>query len=228
MELKVKSLLIALVLGDGSLIEQKKYKPKNKRNVVLEIQHGCKQEEYIKYKANICRRLTGTLCKIKKVEYKRTKINGISIGSSYGFKFTSGHRYYKVLRKWLYPNDKKHFRRKYLNYLNAEGIAIWYMDDGCTYIDKRRWKSFQGSCEFSTHVDKEEAEMLKTYFLEKWNLKFYLHKVKPGYNIRCYNKEALKFINLIKPFVPDCMAYKVTIPNEFIHELETCQNDTMI
>lgn len=99
MELKVKSLLIALVLGDGSLIEHKKYKPKNKRNVVLEIQHGYKQEEYIKYKANICRRLTGTLCKIKKVEYKRTKINGVSIASTYGFKFTSGHRYYKVLRK---------------------------------------------------------------------------------------------------------------------------------
>lgn len=48
MEANKKSLLIALVLGDGSLIEQKKYKPESKRNVVLEIQHGYKQEEYIK------------------------------------------------------------------------------------------------------------------------------------------------------------------------------------
>lgn len=47
MELKVKSLLIALVLGDGSLVEQKKYKPEDKRNVVLEIQHSYKQEAYI-------------------------------------------------------------------------------------------------------------------------------------------------------------------------------------
>jgi hypothetical protein len=48
MELRKKSLLIALTLGDGSLIEQKKFKPQSKRNVVLEVQHGYKQLEYLK------------------------------------------------------------------------------------------------------------------------------------------------------------------------------------
>lgn len=99
MELKVKSLLIALVLGDGCLMEQKKYKPKNKRNVVLEIQHGYKQEDYLKYKAKICRKLTGSICNIRRIEYKNKVINGIALENSHGFKFTSGHRYYRVLRK---------------------------------------------------------------------------------------------------------------------------------
>ena len=220
MELRKKSLLIALTLGDGSLIEQKKFKPQSKRNVVLEVQHGYKQLEYLKWKADLCRKVTGTLCNIKKKIYKNKIINGVKREDSYGYKFISGHRYFKVLRKWLYPNNIKQLQKKYLKYLDLQGIAIWYMDDGSTYIDKRKfYYKFQGSCEFSLCTPKEEAEEVIKYFKEYWDLNFYLHKCKNDqYKIRCYNEEAIKFINMIKPFVPQCMEYKVRIPEEYIHE----------
>lgn len=227
MEANKKSLLIALVLGDGSLIEQKKYKPESKRNVVLEIQHGYKQEEYIKWKAELCRKATGTLCNVKRKEYKNKIINGIKLEDSYGFRFCSGHRYFKVLRKWLYPNNKKTFSIKYLKYLNALGIAIWYFDDGSTYINKsRKFNKFQGSCEFSLYCCKEEAEEVIKYFKLYWNLNFYLHKRKENqYNIRCYNEEAIKFINIIKPYAIKNMLYKVTIPECYVQEREASQVD---
>lgn len=48
MELRKKSTLIALVLGDGSLIKQTKViKGKKYMNVVLDITHSYKQKEYI-------------------------------------------------------------------------------------------------------------------------------------------------------------------------------------
>lgn len=99
MELSKKSLLIALVLGDGSLIEQKKYKPENKRHVMLEIQHGYKQLEYLEWKADLCRKATGSLCRIRRVEYINKVVNGKRLNDTYGYKFNSGSRYYKVLRK---------------------------------------------------------------------------------------------------------------------------------
>ena len=40
------------------------------------------------------------------------------------------------------------------------------MDDGNTYIDKRRKTSFNGSCEFNLCVSKEEAQEVLEYFQE--------------------------------------------------------------
>jgi hypothetical protein len=41
-----------------------------------------------------------------------------------------------VLRKWLYPNNKKKLDSKYIAYLDELGIAIWFMDEGTTYVSK--------------------------------------------------------------------------------------------
>ena len=222
MDKRKKSILIALAIGDGSLYE--KHKEMKKRVVSLEIQHGYKQKEYIEWKADLCRKATGTLCKINVKEFKGKTINGVTLSDTYGYRFSSVSRYYKVLRKWIYPNNKKKLSIKYLKYLDAMGIAIWYMDDGSTYIDKRPFKKFQGSCEFSLHSTEEEAKEVITYFKEYWGLDFYLHKRKESqYNVRCYNDTAIKFMDLIRPYVVNCLQYKVTIPECYVHERETCE-----
>lgn len=61
---------------------------------------------------------------MRKVIYKNKIINNKILTDGFGFKFVSGHRYYRVLRKWLYPNDKKKLQKKYLNFLDAQGLAI--------------------------------------------------------------------------------------------------------
>ena len=48
MELRKKSILIALVIGDGSLIQQKRIvNGKTYKNVTLDITHSYKQKDYI-------------------------------------------------------------------------------------------------------------------------------------------------------------------------------------
>lgn len=59
MELRKKSLLIALALGDGSLyIQNTKKKGKVYSYTTLEVIHEYKQKEYLEYEAELCRKIT--------------------------------------------------------------------------------------------------------------------------------------------------------------------------
>lgn len=221
MELRKKSILIALVIGDGCITQQTQViKGKTYKYANFEVTHSYKQKEYIEWKANLCRSITGNKCNIKEKIVKERIIVEKSTKELLAYRFTCSNKYFKILRKWLYPFGKKVLDVKYLNYLDNQGLAIWYMDDGSTYISKNGKTCF--TCEISTHVTEIEANKLIQFFKEKWNVTFSLHKkAENQYNIRCYTKEAYKFIQLIKSFVPECMAYKVKIPEYYNQECVT-------
>lgn len=93
------------------------------------------------------------------------KINGVLVKDTLMYRFSCGHKYFKHLRKWLYKNDRKILSPKYLSYLDEQGLAIWYMDDGSTYIDKRDNKRI--SCEIYTYTPLEETLSIIDFFREK-------------------------------------------------------------
>lgn len=218
MELRKKSILIALCIGDGYITNQKQVKKgKTYQYNYLEISHGQHQKDYIEWKANLCKSITGRKCNVREKKYKAKSICGNpETPESIGYTFTCSAPYFRVLRKWLYPNNQKRLDKKYISYLDEQGIAIWYMDDGSTYVSK----SDRGfTVEFSTHISENDAQDLIQLFKEKWDIQFYLHKKKGNqYNIRAYSNNALKFIKMIEPFVPDCMAYKLIVPKFYFHE----------
>lgn len=218
MELRKKSILIALCIGDGYITHSKKtVKGKTYIYNYLEISHGQYQKDYIEWKANLCKSMTGKKCKVREKKYKAKSICGhTETPSSVGYTFTCTAPYFRILRKWLYPNNQKKLDKKYISYLDEQGIAIWYMDDGSTYVSKTD-KGF--TVEISTHIPENDALQLIDLFNDKWKIKFYLHKKKENqYNIRAYSKNALKFIKLIEPFVPNCMAYKLIVPKFYFQE----------
>lgn len=221
MELRKKSILIALVLGDGSISEQRKtVNNKVYKYAYFEVTHSYKQKEYIEWKANLCKSITGRKCNISEKIVPERMINGKITPELLAYRFSCSHKYFRVLKKWLYPNRKKVLSKKYISYLDEFGLAIWYMDDGSTYINKQGKKAF--SCEISTHIPENNALELIELFKEKWGINFFLHKKKENqYNIRCYTNEAYKFIQLIKPFVPKCMDYKVNVPEYYNQECVT-------
>lgn len=205
MDKRKKSLLIACVIGDGYV-----YKDTRSKSCTLEIGHTIKQEEYLKYKAELLRKATGKKCEIK---YKTNPEKIIKSGYPTTKKLTvcrffCTHKYFRVLRRWLYPNGKKNYI-KYVKYLDLLGIAIWYMDDGSTYVEKKRIKGHI-QMEFHTFIPKEDAEYLIKYFKETWDIEFRLHKRGENqYNIRCYKPNSIKLAKLIEPYVPDSMKYKI-------------------
>ena len=155
MELRKKSILIALCIGDGYITHQKQIrKGRIYQYNYLEISHGQHQGEYIQWKADLCTSITGKKSTIRRKKYKAKKILGINVEESLGYTFTNTSPYFRVLRKWLYPNNKKKLSKKMISYLDEQGLAIWYMDDGSTYVSKTD-RTF--TTEISTHIQKEEA-----------------------------------------------------------------------
>ena len=98
MEKNKKSLLIGLCLGDGHL--------STNSGVTLQIEHGHKQLFYLEYKARLIAKLLN--CKEPNI-YHREILNT--------FLISKGHRYFRIIHKWLYYNKKKIFSKKILNHL---------------------------------------------------------------------------------------------------------------
>ena len=161
--------------------------------IALSLKRYNKNREYVQWKADLCNKVTGKKCKV------------IERNSKYTFNYS--YKYFRILKGW----NKNLFK-----YLDELGLAIWYMDDGSLYVRKDE-SAF--NCELATFIPKEDAEDLINMFQEKWNIKFNLHHVGENqYNLRTCSHEGAKFIELIRPFVPDCMSYKLKIPERFIHE----------
>jgi len=221
MKKEKKSVLIAMCIGDGYIAANK-----TSKTCTLELNHTEKQLPYLKWKVELLRRCTGKTMNIKKREPKETilKQTGNVIKTSACYRATNSHKYFRILRKWLYPNGKKKLQRKYLEHLTPLGLAIWFMDDGTMYHDKTREKVC--TMEIATHIPLEEANELIKMFKEKWDINFHLHKRGENqYCIRCYTKNAIKFADLLRPYSAPGMEYKFKLPNYYSQERTAVNND---
>lgn len=194
MERTKKAILIGLVLGDGHITP----------NGDLNITHSIKQKDYIEYKASLIEKLLS--CKklnlYHRVDDKHDE-----------FSLHKTHKYFKILRKWIYKNDIKTFSKKILDLLTPEAIALWWMDDGSHGIDRNKetGKITAHSFHLYTYTTLEETENIINMFKNKFDINFYKIKhtsKKTGivdYYLKCRTKEGRKLSNLIRPYILESM-----------------------
>lgn len=198
---KSRNLLIAMLLGDGTI----------SNNYVYKIAHAENQREYIEWK-------------IKKLNDFGVRNNGLksyiktsgyTVGSLVYYTQLNVIPFVKVLRRVFYKNKKIIGNRKLLNRLDALGLAIWYMDDGHINIRKSKNGKIHGFyIRISTCEPKEEVQTIIDYFKEVWGINFYMYhegRKENSYSLCCGTKEGLKFIDIIKPYVLQVpsMIYKI-------------------
>lgn len=200
MKRESKALLISFVVGDGFIRTDTRSKT-NKSS--LKLCHSIHQKEYMEYKVSLLHTLLGG---------KKPTINEYihkwPDGTTYRqVRAEKAHRYFRVLRKWLYPNK---YNIKYLQYLTPHAIAIWYMDDGSIVANNRYKDGMCSSARTNIHIctSKENAEDVCKYFQEYWNIKFTTFFEKGNYSIRCFHKEGRKFHELIRQYIIPSMKYK--------------------
>lgn len=211
-----KSILIALAIGDGTIEKSTTHKGSR-----LKVGHGEKQLEYLKYKRDLLHSVIGG--KIPKI-YHWDQVRKGTKNRAYAFR--KGHKYFWVLRKWLYPKGKKVLSRRILDNLTPEGVAIWYMDDGnlWKHINKDLNKVTSFRITLSTEVYLEEAEMIQEYFKDVWGVSFHTNKSRVDndgkmlYRHRCSTKEARKFFDIVEPYIIESMKYKIDVPDYLRHE----------
>ena len=191
-----KSLLIGLLLGDGTITSHPDFR----------IIHSEKQKAYIEWK-------------IKLLDEYKIKNGGLKV-----YKSTSGYNKgqnvlavrlstnttIKALRRTVYI-PKKTITRRLLNWLNPLGVAIWYMDDGCINVNTSKQRSsIQHTIKIATCVDEPTVEIIINYFNEVWGIKFRKFKEKEFYSIASSTEEdCFKFIKIIKPYIIPEFLYKI-------------------
>jgi len=191
-----RNLMIAMLLGDGSI------------NTVngFRMTHCEKQKNYLQWKINQLNSVGIRNCGLK----SSISNCGYKVGSTYYYTRLSITPFIKVLRRVFYKTRHKDLaNRKMLNRLDAKGLAIWYMDDGC--INHR--KDFGIYVRIATCLPKEKVQILIDYFHEVWDIKFYTFSEGKGtYSLCCGTANAIKFLDIVKPYVLEIpeMAYKVT------------------
>ncbi len=196
-----RNLLIALLLGDGTICS----------NNVFKLSHAEQQKDYLEWK-------------IKQLNDAGIRNNGLksyiktcgyNIGVNVYYTQLNIIPFIKVLRRIFYKPKKVLGNRKLLNRLNARGIAIWYMDDGCINIRKDKDGRPMGFyIKIATCLPKDELQVIIDYFKEVWNISFYMFhegKKEDSFSLCCGTKEGLKFINIIKKYVLQVpsMAHKI-------------------
>lgn len=202
MNKKDKSLLTALVIGDG-YIYAKKSKKYDYTQYSICFKHSIKQLEYLEYKAKLVNSILGG---------KQNKVHLINNNGYDGCFYIKSNKSLRLIRKKIYKNNKKCLTRDILDLLNEQGLAIWFMDDGCTSYMKRNDKIHGIILQISTCLDTlEELQTVIDYFKERWDIKFGVKKDHDKYSLQCATKEARKFMKIVKPYVSqiECMQYKI-------------------
>lgn len=198
---KSRNLLIALLLGDGTI----------SNNFVFKIAHAESQKDYLEWKI---KQLNDNGIRNNGVKsYIKTK--GYNSGAPVYYTQLNIIPFIKVLKRVVYKDKKIIGNRKLLNRLTPIGIAIWYMDDGHINIRKSKEGKIHGFyIKISTCEPKEEVQTIIDYFREQWDINFYMFhegKKADSYSLCCGTKEGLKFIDLVKPYVSQIpsMKYKI-------------------
>ena len=185
-----RNLLIALLLGDGTI----------SNNNVFKLSHCKEQRDYLEWKIEQLKNAGLRNNGLK--EY--VSVNGYNIGKKVYYTQLNIIPFIKVLRRVFYKPYKKLGNRKLLNRLDAKGIAIWYMDDGHINYRKTNGKVHGFYIKIATCIPKEELQIIIDYFKEVWNIEFYMFhegKKENSYSLCCGTKEGIKFINIVKPYV---------------------------
>lgn len=198
LNLEQKKLLVALLIGDGTI----------SNNFVFKLSHSTHQVDYLKWK-------------IKLLDELGIKNNGLKgYVSSCGYNEGMNVIYsqmsiiptIKALRRSIYK-PKKVITRELLNWLDAKGLAIWYMDDGHINVNTSSQRSsIQHTIKISTCVDIDSANMIIDYFKQVWNINFRLMKEKTHYSISsCSESDCAAFIAIVKPHIQSVpsLLYKI-------------------
>lgn len=193
---KQKSLVIASALGDG-------YIPS--RDSVLSIQHSVKQYKYLVWLRN----------KFIENGFEVSGIYNVSQKfEAYRFNVKLPIREWKILKHQLYPNGNKTITRHLLNYLDEEGLAIWFMDDGNKEVHWKKDNTLSHwALGLSTHsFTKEEHLIIQKYFKTVWGIEVSIVKDRTYYKCRFNTTNSKILINIIEKYMDNSMKYKITIP----------------
>lgn len=201
-----KSLLIALLIGDGTISS----------NYVFKLSHSTLQREYLEWKVGLLNKYRIKNNGIKEYISKC----GYNAGKVVLYSQMSLIPTIKALRRSVYT-PKKTITRKLLEWLNPLGLAIWYMDDGCINVNTSKQRSsIQHTIKIATCVDDDTVKTIINYFDEVWGVHFRPFKEgRNTYSISSSSElDCEKFIKIVKPYIEQVPSFLYKIRKDLTKE----------
>lgn len=207
MDKRKRGILYGCAIGDGGIYLDKSQSAQTAR---LIIGHGPKQLEYLKYKQKL---LHSTLGGKEPSLYTYKSTNKKTSKTYTNHQLYKNHKYFRQMHRVLYPEGTFRYSEQMLSYLTDQSLALWYMDDGSGSISKNNKTKKPCGCmtRLSTYCSFEEADLLRDWFKEKYNLevKFDKDKRNDKYSLRFNTKDSKEFVSIVSPYMFDTMKYKI-------------------
>ncbi len=191
--------LLGTLLGDGSIVQNQN------RGYRLNVKHGIAQLEYVKHKANV-------LGVEHRVHTYKPNLRSFSKNGSCGFTYQNAGGM-KYIESFVIRGGKKTVNEEWLERLSMEGIAYWFMDDGCS-----SWVGKSVSVQFSTLGFPEDATELLRLKLDKLGFKTSKYQDrrathKNQYFLSMSRYHTKDFLGAISAYVLpiECMRYKIKL-----------------
>ena len=193
-----KSVLLGSILGDGSLLKNRRSK-----NARLQIGHCTKQLGYLKWKKDL---LNPFVKRITLAEKPGPKvIMGISSWSSgYYFINTIAHPDVTEYYNKYYVGGRKRVIEEVISQLDLLGLAIWLSDDGSfSTHGKYALRGSIATCSFYTDELELLVEALRRFFDGSINIDHQRNIIALG-----KTKPLNDLLDMITHILPECIHYK--------------------
>jgi len=187
-----KSILVGTILGDAHLNQAR-----TRRYAYLYLNHGWKQETYLRWKVNQLQ----PLFKQPPSYTKRLSVRGNSVNAiSRSFPMlTDLHQ--------LFYRPKKQISAEILEQVDDIALAVWFADDGTCHIHPWRARSTLGL--LLGGVTQEEIQLVEDWIWDRWRIAVKQHKKTECTTLYFGVTQAEQLAELISPHLPICMSYKL-------------------
>lgn len=197
---KQREYLFGSLLGDDCI-----RKNKDGKYPYLQVTHGTKQREYVKWKYDMWKLIApGGI--------KRDTPIKIHTGVYYADGFiTAAHPDFMEFLEMFYWHGRKVVNEEILHNLTPFSLALWYMDDG--YYRRSR-----GRAQLSTNsFTYRENIMIKKYFADIWNISSNIGRSDSGTHYIWFNTEnTIKLFQIIKDDILPLFGYKIDLKRKLM------------
>jgi hypothetical protein len=188
-------LIIGSLLGDASIRQREK-------NSCFRFSHSIKQREYSKWKKDILNNFNISEFREVKRKIKDSFIHALDFA-------TKTHPTFNYYRNLFYKEARKTITKEILEKVTPRSLAIWICDDGSYEIKQ----GYIILCTNSYNID--EHRLMKEFFNKRFDLDPTIgFRDGKYYYLRFKQEDSKKLIEIIKPFIPKSMKYKVGGKND--------------
>jgi recombination protein RecA len=191
-----QEVVIGTLLGDGRLECRSQ-----SGGARLRVHHADSQHDFLMWKYDIFRNI------VTKEPWK-VSWQGTTTGNLYVAWFFHTKTLFSLrsLQQLFYPVGKKVVPINIGDLLTPLSLAVWYMDDGCLSGNSIILNT---QC-FSI----AEQAILQEYLQDRWDIEARLHKDRLTYRLGMNRENAERFLDVLRPYIPPCMQYKITPRND--------------